>query len=63
MDTKHELELTIRTAQAIKSLTSLVGCSDAMLAKLMFREIVDQLDGLGKFIMALDERPKAAPRK
>ena len=63
MELKHEIELAIRTAQAIKSLSQLVGCSDAGLAKMMFRECIGQVEGLGRFIMALGERPRSAPRR
>lgn len=38
MESKQDLELTIRTATLIKSLSSLVGASDARLAKMMFAE-------------------------
>lgn len=50
MDSKHDLELTIRTATLIKSLSTLVGASDARLAKMMFAEAVMQFAELGKFI-------------
>lgn len=50
METKQELELTIRTATLIKSLSSLVGVTDAKLARLMFYEAVTQFEALGRFI-------------
>lgn len=50
MESKQDLELTIRTATLIKSLSSLVGASDARLAKMMFAEAVMQFSELGKFI-------------
>ena len=50
MDTKQDIELTIRTATLIKSLSQLVGARDAQLAKLMFIESVEQFGALGKFI-------------
>lgn len=46
----EDIELTIRTATLIKSLSSLVGARDARLAKMMFAESVEQFAALGKFI-------------
>ena len=63
MESKHEIELAIRAAQTMKAISSLVGCSDATLAKLMFRQVLGQVEGLQKFIMALDERPRSALRR
>lgn len=63
MESKLEIELAIRSAQTIKAISQLIGCSDATLAKLMFRECIEQVDGLAKFIMELDERPRSAPRR
>lgn len=51
METKQELELTIRTATLIKSLSSLVGTSDATVAYLMFAEASQQFQALGEFIV------------
>jgi hypothetical protein len=50
MEPKQDIELTIRTATLIKSLSHLVGASDARLAKMMFAECVVQFGELGKFI-------------
>lgn len=50
MDTKQQLELTIRTATLLKCISQLVSVSDAKLAKMMFAECVDVFADLGKFI-------------
>lgn len=50
METKQDLELTIRTATLIKSLSSLVGEHSAPVAKMMFAQCVEQFAELGKFI-------------
>ncbi len=50
MDPKQSLELTIRTAQLVKSLTNLVGVEDARIARMMFLQCVPQLDALRKFL-------------
>jgi hypothetical protein len=50
METKQELELTIRTATLLKSVGQLIGVTDARLAKMMFAECVMQFGELGKFI-------------
>lgn len=50
MDTKQKLELTIRTATLIKSLSALIGVQDASIAKLMFNEVVQQFSELDSFI-------------
>jgi hypothetical protein len=63
MESKHEIELAIRTAQAMKALSQLVGCSDPLVAKLTFRECIGQVDALGKFIMGLPEATRPAPRR
>lgn len=56
MEAKQDLELTIRTATLIKSLSSLIGASDAHLAKLMFMEATEQYDALAKFIISVQKR-------
>lgn len=56
METKQDLELTIRTATLIKSLSQLVGARDAHLAKLMFMEATEQYDALAKFIVSIQKR-------
>lgn len=48
-DTK-QLELTIRTASLIKSLSNLVGTTDAKLARMMWIECIPQFTALGEFI-------------
>jgi hypothetical protein len=50
MDTRQDLELTIRTATLIKSLSQLIGARDARLSKMMFAEAVEQFGELGSFI-------------
>jgi hypothetical protein len=50
MTNTQALELTIRTATVIKSLSSLVGTEHANIAKLEFALCVDQFAELGKFI-------------
>lgn len=50
MDTKQQIELTIRTATILKCTSQLVSVSDARLAKVMFAECVEQFAALGKFI-------------
>jgi hypothetical protein len=52
MDPKQQIELTIRTAQLIKSLSNLVGVEDAKIACLMFYECVPQMEALRKFLDA-----------
>lgn len=50
MDAKQDLELTIRTATAIKSLSHLIGVGTPQLAKMMYSEAVQQIIALGEFI-------------
>lgn len=50
MKPAEDIELTIRTATLIKSLSSLISTSDARLARMMFAESVEQFSALGKFI-------------
>lgn len=50
IDTRQDLELTIRTATLIKSLSQLIGARDARLSKMMFAEAVEQFEQLGSFI-------------
>ena len=50
MEAKQDLELTIRTATVIKSLSRLVGASSALVAKMTYAEAVGHFVELGKFI-------------
>lgn len=50
MTTKEQLELTIRVAQLIKSLSTLIGVEDRKLAKLMLLEAGTQYVELHKFV-------------
>lgn len=50
MKNTDQLELTIRVATVIKSLSHLVGATDAKLARMMFYETMPQLVELQKFI-------------
>lgn len=54
-----QLELTIRTAGVIKSLSNLVGVSDTHLARLMFHECTSQFIALGEFIDKCNAAGKA----
>lgn len=59
MQTKEQIELTIRTATLIKSLTHLVGTVDAHLAWMMYCESIPQFTALGEFL----EKQRAALRR
>jgi hypothetical protein len=50
MTSTQAIELTIRTATLIKSVSDLVGVEHSDLARMMFAECVDQFAALGKFI-------------
>jgi hypothetical protein len=50
MSAKQHLELTIRTATVIKSLSQLVGMHDMRLAKMVLREAAEQTMELAEFI-------------
>jgi hypothetical protein len=56
VETKQHLELTIRAATLIKSLSQLIGVHDAHLAKLMFMEATEQYDALARFIVDVQKR-------
>lgn len=60
MDTKQKLELTIRTATLLKSISQIVGIEDATVARLMFAECIEQFTALGDFI---DAQWRTAQRK
>lgn len=57
METKHKLELTIRTATLLKSLSQLVGIEDATIARMMFAECIEQFTALGDFIDKQSRKP------
>ncbi len=46
----EQIELTIRTASLVKSLTNLVGVGDARIARMMFIECMPQITALSEFI-------------
>lgn len=50
MTPQQDIEMAIRTAQLIKSLSQLVNVGSATVAKLIFAEAVPQFVELGKFI-------------
>lgn len=50
---KQDLELTIRTATLIKSLSQLIGARDPMLARLMLMEASEQWDALAQFVLSI----------
>lgn len=54
------LELTIRTATVIKSLSSLIGTHDMRLAKMMLREAATQFLELDQFIDRCNAQGKQA---
>lgn len=60
MEAAKDLELTIRTATLIKSLSTLVGEHSAPVAKMIFAQSVDQFAALGKFIDSC--QPKGSQR-
>ena len=53
MKAQQDLELTIRTATLIKSLSSLIGARDPFMARMMLSEASDQFIALGKFIESI----------
>lgn len=60
METTKQIELTIRVATLIKSLSELVGVEDGRVAKLMFAVSVEQYAALGKFIESVQPKQSAA---
>jgi hypothetical protein len=63
MEAKQQIELTIRTATLLKSLSQLVGVEDPHIAKMMFAENIEQFEALGGFISGLKDTPRPAPRR
>jgi hypothetical protein len=61
METKQQLELTIRTATLIKSVSQLVSVHDAMIARLMFHECIEQFTALGKFVDSIQPAQRRRP--
>lgn len=53
MESKQDLELTIRTATLIKSLSQLVGAHDAMVARMILAESAEQFDALITFVQSV----------
>lgn len=60
MNGTQQIELTIRTATLIKSLSDLVGVEDPRIAKMMFAVSVDQYAALGKFIESVQVKQPTA---
>jgi hypothetical protein len=60
MNGTQQIELTIRTATLIKSLTHLVGATDPRIAKMMFAESIEQLTALSKFIESVQPKQSSA---
>jgi hypothetical protein len=50
VEAKQDLELTIRTATLIKSLSQLVGTRDALVARMVLMESAEQFDALVDFV-------------
>lgn len=50
MTSAKELELTIRTATLLKSISQLVGMSDPVVARMMLMEAHEQFSALAKFV-------------
>lgn len=59
MDAKQDLELTIRTATLIKSLSQLIGARDPLVSKMILMESSEQWDALAQFILSI-QHPKRA---
>ena len=60
MSAKQDLELTIRTATVIKSMSQLVGMHDMRLAKMVLREAAVQVMELSEFIDKCNGQGKRA---
>lgn len=60
MSAKQDLELTIRTATIIKSLSALIGTHDMRLAKMMLREAATQFLELDEFLDRCNAQGKRA---
>lgn len=60
MSAKLDLELTIRTAMVIKSLSQLVGMHDMRLAKMVLREAAVLVMELSEFIDKCNAQGKGA---
>ena len=61
MESKQDLELTIRTATLIKSLSQLIGARDPLVSKMILIESAEQWDALAQFILSIQaKRPDRA---
>ena len=57
MDTREQIEVTIRTAQLGKAVMQLVGVKDKRLAKMHVAGIVEQLTALDEFVESTEKSP------
>ena len=53
MTSQQSIELTIRTATLIKSVSKLIGVHDAVVASLIVNECIDQFKQLAEFTLKL----------
>lgn len=63
MSAKQHLELTIRTATVIKSMSQLVGMHDMKLAKMVLREAAVQVMELSEFIDKCNAQGKSGEQQ
>lgn len=56
MEAKKDLELTIRTATLIKSLSQLIGTRDPLVARMILIESVEQWDALVDFVQSIQAK-------
>lgn len=60
MADKDHLEVTIRTAMVIKSLSGLVGARDPLMMTLIMREAIDTMSELNTLVNRLHDAQKQA---
>jgi hypothetical protein len=58
VEAAKQLELTIRTAQVLKTVGQLVGVEDPTIAKLMLYECIQQFSQLKTFVDNLQTTPR-----
>lgn len=58
VESKDHLEVTIRTAMVIKSLSGLVGARDSLVMQLVMRETIDMLSELNTLVNKLHDAGK-----
>lgn len=56
MEAKKDLELTIRTATLIKSLSQLIGARDPLVARMVLIESAEQWDALVDFVQSIQAK-------